>query len=224
VVDVLTHSSYYPIKEEALLLLQLAVEINTKNATFLSRMRDLIDHLTELSKKSPTERVRTLALGTIGLLTNKVSTSSQFDKKKLSKSTVLDGMLQIVISSTNTMENKLESLITLLSACKQPVGTDFLLKHLEDGATQAVFKQILQLTKPIMSDSTLYHILIVFSLHIRKHYIGLLCSFIREVVDALRKLNPESFLLDSERYNWPPGIAIKLVDMLFWDIFSNVGM
>jgi hypothetical protein len=220
VLDLLSYSSSELLKEETLSLFCYP-DLLEKYATLLSRL-GLMELLNKISKESKKDEVRTTALYMIPVLANK-------NPRKADKASMpvdaLEDALSSVLSSTGTIVKKEEALVTLIGMSTLSANQDFLLKHLTDGAIQAVFQQLLPLTEDMIKSSDSYPIYPISdtSLYTRYDYTESLCNFIRMVIDAL---NTRERIINAPvitSYSYPPGIAIKLTDMLLWDKDGAIG-
>jgi hypothetical protein len=220
VLDLLSYSSSELLKEEVLWLLCFPGVLE-KYGALLSRL-GLMELLNKISKESKKETIRNTALYMMPVLANKNPRRS--DKASMPVD-VLEEALASVLSSTLSIAKKEQALMTLVGMIIIPANQDFLLKHLTDGAIQAVFQQLLPLTKDVVQDFDSYpiHPISDASLYTRYDYAETLCNFIRMVIDALtiREKRLNASIINS--YSYPPGIAIKLTDMLLWDKDGELG-
>jgi hypothetical protein len=134
--DVLIQTDSEAIKWETLLLLQTPLD-NTKHTITLAQS-GVLEHIPKIFKESKSENVQGGALCLISLVAFYLSKTNQ---SHIKIPVMSEEILQSVSSSSQINYNSLSQVAYLTL----PEARDCVLKHLEDGKTQALFKQILPL-------------------------------------------------------------------------------
>jgi hypothetical protein len=159
--DILSYTLNEDVKVEVLHVLCVLVD---KHATLLLQL-GMMEHLNKLSTEGKTERLRNFATFLIPRLAN--CNPTQVNRAHMPEDAV-QAAISLVISPTEGIDKKTESLTALASMTSLNSSEDSLLKYLKDGVIQPIFEQILPLTKDGLLDSKLYHTL---ETHILSAYI-----------------------------------------------------
>jgi hypothetical protein len=196
--DALIHSTSEKIQLVILRILLQASQTDTQYTITLVQS-GLTEQILKILKGSKSQDTQ---LGALNLII-----SFKLKVTHIEIPTISEEALQAVISSAQ-MNDKLPSLLYL----QLPEAQDCLQKHLEDGKTQAVFKQIL----PLKCANNNEYLSYTVHLTCRKRYAGYLCELMEMVLLQVvyQVLQYETVYLP---YEFPPGIAVKLLDLLNQD-------
>jgi hypothetical protein len=108
----------------------------------------VVEQLIKICKESEKEALRARALYMMILLVRRYPISSM-------SASVLDTAISSILSTTVSISKKAE-LVVVLGRLTHPTREKHMLKLLDDGSIQSVFRQIMPLTKDVTKDSDLY--------------------------------------------------------------------
>jgi hypothetical protein len=145
-MDVLSNSADEFVKDMVLDLF-LFPGVLEQYGSLLTQL-GVVEQLIKICKESEKEALRARALFMMILLPRRYPKSSM-------PASVLDGAISSVLSTTVSISKKAE-LVVVLGRFTHPAHEKHMLKLLDDGSIQSVFRQIMPLTKYAIKDSDLY--------------------------------------------------------------------